>query len=57
MKACGGGLEITNADDFQRIMQRFVERPTLASELGAQSGAYVQQMTGATTKILNDVFQ
>ena len=57
LKACGGGLEITNADDFQRIMQRFVERPTLARELGAQSGAYVQQMTGATTKILNDVFQ
>ncbi len=56
LKTCGGGLEIGNADDFSRIMQGFIDHPTLVSELGEKSGAYVKQMTGATKKILSDVF-
>ena len=55
LKACGGGLEIHNADDFQRIMQRFISEPATMKEAGRQSGQFVEQMTGATRKILSDV--
>jgi 3-deoxy-D-manno-octulosonic-acid transferase len=55
LKACGGGLEIHGADDFRRMMQRFEEDDTLMSELGKKAGAYVQQLAGATRKILADV--
>ena len=56
LKACGGGMEIGNADDFNRIMQGFVEHPTLARELGEKSGAYVASLSGATKKVLSSVF-
>ena len=55
LKACGGGLEIHNADDFQRIMQHFINEPAAIKEAGRQSGLFVEQMTGATQKILSDV--
>ncbi len=55
LKACGGGLEITCAEDFNRIMQRFINDPQTIAEAGQQAGAFVQQMTGATQKILADV--
>lgn len=55
--ACGGGCEIQSADDFYRIMQRFIEEPAAMTEAGHQAGAFVTQMTGATGKILADVFK
>ena len=55
LKTCGGGQEIHNADDFQRIMQRFIDDPEAIAEAGRQSGKFVEQMTGATSKILSDV--
>ena len=55
LKACGGGYEITGADDFRRIMQRFIDTPQTITEAGRQSGAFVQQMTGATKKVLSAV--
>ena len=55
LKACGGGQEIHNADDFQRIMQHFIDDPEAIAEAGRQSGKFVEQMTGATAKILSDV--
>jgi 3-deoxy-D-manno-octulosonic-acid transferase len=55
LKACGGGYEITGADDFRRIMQRFIDTPQTIAESGRQSGAFVQQMTGATKKVLSAV--
>ena len=55
LKTCGGGLEIHNADDFQRIMQHFINEPAAIKEAGRQSGLFVEQMTGATRKILSDV--
>ena len=56
LKACGGGMEIGNADDFRSIMQRFLDNPQAIAAAGQQAGAFVKQMTGATTKILADVF-
>ena len=55
LKACGGGLEITCAEDFNRIMQRFISDPQTIAEAGQEAGGFVQQMTGATQKILADV--
>ena len=55
LKACGGGQEIHNADDFHRIMQHFIDVPEAIMEAGRQSGKFVEQMTGATAKILSDV--
>ena len=55
LKACGGGQEIHNADDFHRIMQHFIDVPEAITEAGRQSGKFVEQMTGATAKILSDV--
>ena len=55
LKACGGGMEIQHADDFRRIMQQFVDQPESIAEKGRQSGAFVQQMTGATQKVLSNV--
>ena len=55
MKACGGGQEIHTADDFQAIMQRFISEPATMTEAGRRSGRFVEQMTGATQKILSDV--
>ena len=55
LKACGGGQEITGADDFYRVMQRFIDDSATITEAGRQSGQFVAQMTGATQKILSDV--
>ena len=55
LKACGGGQEIHTAADFQRIMQHFIDDPEAITEAGRQSGKFVEQMTGATCKILSDV--
>ena len=55
LKNCGGGLEISNADDFHRYMQGFEEHPELMKELGEKAGAYVGSLAGATQKILADV--
>ena len=55
LKACGGGLEIASADDFNRYMQGFQQEPLLAKELGEKAGRYVKRMTGATEKVFADV--
>ena len=55
LKACGAGLEILGADDFQRIMNGFEHQPATIQELGDKAAAFVKQMTGATKKILSDV--
>ncbi len=55
LKACGAGLEITGAEDFCRLMQDLVNRPSAVKELGQKAGVFVKHMTGATKKILSDV--
>ncbi|MCR5678730.1 MAG: 3-deoxy-D-manno-octulosonic acid transferase [Prevotella sp.] len=55
LKACGGGFEIKDYDDFARLMDRFDSDPQYLSESGNKAGAYVQSLSGATRKILNDI--
>ena len=55
LKACGGGFEIKDAADFDAVMRRFLSSDTAIAEAGRKAGAYVEQMTGATKKILAEV--
>ncbi len=55
LKACGGGLEITDYSDFERVMQQLVTDEHALQHAGEQSGKFVKLMTGATEKILSDV--
>ena len=55
LKACGGGLEIKDAADFESVMQRFISSDEAIAEAGKKAGAFVEQMTGATKKILSEV--
>jgi len=55
LKACGGGLEITCYEDFERLMNQFEGNPESIKAAGQKAGQYVQQLAGATKKILADV--
>ncbi len=50
---CGGGLEIRNNGDFNRIMQIFTEHPEDIARAGNSSASYVNNLCGATDKILS----
>ena len=55
LKACEGGFEINNYDDFERLMNRFDTDATYLKEAGEKAGKYVESKAGATQKILSDV--
>lgn len=55
LKACGGGLEIDGAADFQRIMDRFDANPQQVEADGKKAGDYVKGKAGATDKVLHSV--
>lgn len=55
LKACGGGLEINGAADFQRIMDRFDANPQQVEADGKKAGDYVKGKAGATGKVLRSV--
>ncbi len=51
LKACGGGLEVVSADDFERKMNMLDNDAVEAKRLGDAAGAYVAQNSGASAKI------
>ncbi len=53
--ATGGGKEITSADDFANIMDKYIATPTLPQADGKKAGSYVKSRAGATDVILNFV--
>ena len=55
LKACEGGFEITNYEDFERLMNRFENDADYLKNAGQQAGNYVKQLSGATKRILSDV--
>lgn len=55
LKACGGGLEITTADDFNRIMTRLATDAQALASAGTQAGQYVKGKAGATQRIMSCV--
>jgi len=52
LKRAGGGFDITDYEDFCRIMNRFADEPDCMKQAGQRAGAFVKSMTGATAKIL-----
>lgn len=55
LKLCGGGLEITGYEDFERLMDRLDSDADYLTTSGRQAADYVSRQSGATRKILSDV--
>lgn len=55
LKACGGGLEIQNGTDFQRLMDRLLSDTAYLSTSGKAAGDYVKNNAGALDKIMETV--
>ena len=55
LKACGGGLEISGYEDFERIMNDFASDLTRLHQAGEAAGNYVKGRAGAVEKILSGV--
>ena len=55
LKACGGGFEIQNYEDFERLIQRFSADADFLKEAGQKAGDYVRGRAGATQKILASI--
>lgn len=53
--ANGGGFEITSYEDFEGVMNRFIDDEEAVKKAGAAAGRYVESCTGATKKILSEV--
>ena len=55
LKTCGGGLPITNATEFQRIMDRFIADSDALQTAANAAGTYVNSRSGATALILKRI--
>lgn len=55
LKACGGGFEIKGYEDFEQLMNHFVEDASYLKDAGQKAGDYVKSLAGATEKILSDI--
>lgn len=51
-----GGLPISNADDYNRIMTTFLTDKAALKAAGEAAGKYVKENSGATETIFNSVF-
>lgn len=55
LKACGGGFEIKDYDEFAALMQRFATDESFLKQSGSQAGHFVKDQAGATDKVLASV--
>lgn len=53
--AVKGGYEIQTADDFDNIMSQLDSDPQMLAKSGQEAGKYVEQLAGATRKILASI--
>lgn len=51
LKACGGGIEITSENDFDKKMSQIDNDAEYAKKAGEAAGAYVSQNAGASARI------
>lgn len=56
LKACGGGLEITDMPSFTAIMDRFINDPKYLEQASVAAGNYVESKSGATDLIMKAIF-
>ena len=55
LKACGGGFEIKDYEEFASLMDRFASDEAFLRESGSQAGHFVKDQAGATDKVLASV--
>ena len=55
LKACGGGFEIKDYDEFAQLMERFASDEAFLKESGSNAGHFVKDQAGATDKVLASV--
>ena len=55
LKACGGGFEIKDYDEFAQLMDRFASDEAFLKESGSNAGHFVKDQAGATDKVLASV--
>lgn len=55
LKACGGGFEIANYEEFEQLMERFASDEAFLKESGSKAGHFVKDQAGATDKVLASV--
>ena len=55
LKACGGGFEIKDYDEFAQLMDRFASDEAFLKESGSKAGHFVKDQAGATDKVLASV--
>lgn len=53
LKACGGGVAIENAEDFERAMDVFLSSESELKKAADAAGDYVSSHSGATDKLLH----
>lgn len=55
LKACGGGIEIQDADDFAAQMSDMTAHSQMLEDAGYKAGAYVRSLSGASERILSHI--
>lgn len=54
--AAGGGFNISGTDDFNRLMNKFTGEKEFLAKAGLIAGEYIQNNSGASKKILKDLY-
>ncbi len=54
--ATGGGFTIKNRDEFNKLMESFINEPELRETAGKEAKNYIFSNSGATNTILNHIF-
>lgn len=54
--ATGGGFTIKNRDEFNKLMESFINEPELREKAGKEAKNYIFSNSGATNTILNHIF-
>jgi 3-deoxy-D-manno-octulosonic-acid transferase len=52
LKACGGGLEIYDDEEFDEKMDQLLAEPACITDLGNKAGQFVMTLAGASDKVI-----
>ncbi|HBJ07505.1 MAG TPA: 3-deoxy-D-manno-octulosonic acid transferase [Coprobacter fastidiosus] len=52
----GGGFSISRSEDFELVMDRLLENKEFLSKAGITAGQYIQNKSGASKKILKELY-
>lgn len=57
LKTLGGGIEVDGKSSFEHIASRLLHDPAELKKRGKWAGEYIQEKTGATSKILSSILK